>query len=239
MAPDFGTEPAFSLVIPCFNEERGLLELIQRCSILVDQGNGEVIFVDNGSTDNTAKLLEERLRGNQQLRWICLENNEGYGGGILAGLEVARSTILGWTHADLQTDPLDVLRVLRQLNVEDTFFAKGSRRGRPLDQRILTGGMSLVVTAILGRMVRDVNGQPTLFSRELYEEWSLPPRDFLIDLYAFAMAKQFKARILRFSVRFKLRKHGISSWNINLRAKREMIMRTILFSIDLRRRSKC
>ena len=43
---------------------------------------------------------------------VSVKNNKGYGHGILAGLKVAKGEIIGWTHADLQTDPIDVLKGL-------------------------------------------------------------------------------------------------------------------------------
>ena len=95
----------FSLVIPCFNEEENLPRLIDSCLALIDRSDCEVIVVNNGSTDNSAEILPRLLEPHKNLRAIYIDKNIGYGHGILTGLKDAKGEILGWTHADLQTDP--------------------------------------------------------------------------------------------------------------------------------------
>ena len=98
----------FSLIIPCYNESKSLPQLLERCTPLLQKGNIEVILVDNGSNDETATLLKTLLPQYPGCRSIRVEQNQGYGFGITSGLSVATGDILGWTHADLQTDPADI-----------------------------------------------------------------------------------------------------------------------------------
>ena len=100
----------FSLVIPCYNEAANLPLLLDRCKNLVAIPDVEVILVDNGSTDNTSEVLENLLPQHPGCRSIRVEKNQGYGFGILSGLNAAEGQILGWTHADMQTDPSDAIR---------------------------------------------------------------------------------------------------------------------------------
>ena len=98
-----------SLVIPCYNESESLPTLIEQCQTIISENeNIEVILVDNGSSDSTPEILRPLEKHNTSLRSTRVEQNIGYGNGILAGLKVAQGEILGWTHADLQTDPTDV-----------------------------------------------------------------------------------------------------------------------------------
>ena len=83
-------------------EGQGIDELYDRCKVLFEYGV-EVIFVNNGSLDNTATKLTA-LPKNDNLKIISLEENEGYGGGIIAGLNASVGKYVGWTHADLQTN---------------------------------------------------------------------------------------------------------------------------------------
>ena len=100
-----------SLVIPCYNEEKSLQELHYRCNDLAKKINVEIIFVNNGSTDNSKKIFTSLSRINKNFLYLNLNKNKGYGGGILEGLKKAKGNYIGWTHADLQTNPLDLIKV--------------------------------------------------------------------------------------------------------------------------------
>jgi len=66
----------------------------------------------------------------------------------------------------------------------------------------------------------------------------LPPNDFSLDLYAYFMAKKSKLTIKRFSVIFSERIHGNSKWNFGILSKYKFILRTLLYSISLKKRMK-
>ncbi|MBF0136922.1 MAG: glycosyltransferase family 2 protein [Magnetococcus sp. DMHC-1] len=229
----------YSLVIPCYNEAANLPLLIDRCQKHLTRPDLEVILVDNGSTDDSPNLLQ-RLPGDGGLiRSIRVPVNQGYGFGILSGLRAAKGEILAWTHADLQTDPADILRALdlyaREANPE-RLFVKGRRSGRPWGDVVFTLGMSLFETLLLRHLFWDINAQPTLFSRAHFQTWVDPPHDFSLDLYAYHQARTAGLQIRRFPVIFGKRAHGISHWNINWRSKVKFIKRTVAFSLQLRQR---
>ena len=226
----------FSLVIPCYNEAANLPLLLDRCREVVKQLSTEVILVDNGSTDESQRVLGELLPHYPGCRSVHVKVNQGYGFGILSGLRVAYGEILGWTHADLQTDPEDALRGLSFFTKSELdLFVKGRRYGRPIGDLIFTVGMSAFETLLLRKSMWDINAQPTLFSRKFFETWKNPPNDFSLDLYAYYKAKCAGLAVNRFSVRFGERAHGISHWNINWAAKRKFIYRTIKYSLNLRK----
>ena len=73
--------------------------------------------------------------------FINIQNNKGYGYGILSGLKEANGDILSWTHADLQTDLLDVLKglsIFENSSNPELLFVKGQRHGRPFLDVFLT-----------------------------------------------------------------------------------------------------
>ena len=134
-----------SLIIPCYNEAKNLPFLINRCEKLIEEFPMEVILVDNGSTDDTKKIIAKH----SVIKLVRVENNEGYGNGILKGLRNAKGEILVWTHADLQTDPNDMIKGLKYfLNADDqkTIFIKGKRHGRSIVDLFFTLGMSIFET---------------------------------------------------------------------------------------------
>lgn len=229
-----------SLVIPCFNEAANLPQLAERCErLLASDSVEEVILVDNGSTDDSPAVLERLVARNPRLRSVRVATNQGYGHGILQGLAAARGDILGWTHADMQTDPMDALAGLELFATDPAphrLYAKGRRYGRPVSDRAFTLAMSVFETLLLGRVLIDINAQPNLFHRSFFLTWVEPPKDFSLDLYVYHAAKHAGLRVRRFPVRFGERAFGVSHWNVNWRAKAKFIRRTLGFSFQLRRR---
>jgi glycosyltransferase involved in cell wall biosynthesis len=227
----------FSLIIPCYNEAANLPLLLERCKDIVTRSGVEVILVDNGSSDNTADVLLKLLPEYPGCRSIRVEKNQGYGFGIVSGLRAAEGQIIGWTHADMQTDPQDTLRGLDLFEKHgDNIFVKGQRYGRPLMDSVFTVGMSLFETLLLAKPMWDINAQPTMFPRGFFDQWSSPPDDFSLDLYAYYQAKTKGLKVYRFAVKFGERAHGVSHWNVNWSAKWKFIRRTIAFSIQLKKK---
>ena len=225
-----------SLVIPCYNEELNIPLLLERCSCVVKPGEIEVILVDNGSTDKSQQVLADLLPKYPGCRSIRVEVNKGYGFGILSGLRAAQGEILGWTHADMQTDPLDALKGMEFFHQHGkNILVKGKRYGRPSVDVFFTVGMSVFETLLLGTPMWDINAQPTMFSREFFETWKHPPHDFALDLFAYYAAVQGGGAVYRFPVRFAERVHGVSHWNVNWAAKRKFIKRTVDFSLKLKK----
>jgi glycosyltransferase involved in cell wall biosynthesis len=233
--------PRFSLVIPCYNESRGLEELIRKCRFVAAEGRGEVILVDNGSTDKSFTILTEHLgkpANPADVWWVHIHKNEGYGHGIVRGLQATRSGFVGWTHADMQTDPADVLRATERADTlgPSALLVKGRRYGRGVGDRFFTAGMSIFESILMGRVLTDINAQPTMFSRELLSGWGTPPSDFALDVFTLFTARQRGYRIARIPVIFASRKWGSSHWNTGFRARWKFIKRTIAFSVELKRR---
>jgi len=228
----------FSLIIPCYNEANNLPLLLERCKALLIRGDIEVVLVDNGSTDGTTLILQKLLPKYPGCRSIHIEKNRGYGSGVVSGLKEARGEILGWTHADMQADPQDVFRGLDLFERHGSgIFVKGRRYGRPLIDVGFTFAMSLFETLLLGRILWDINAQPTMFPKIFFENWTAPPDDFSLDLYAYFQAQCIGLEVKRFPVRFSERAHGISHWNINWAAKLKFICRTVDFSLKLKRKT--
>ena len=197
-----------SIVIPCFNEEKNIPELIGRCTnLLKSHREVEIILVNNGSTDNSAKVFERLIQesGQQRLRLVNVEKNIGYGHGILSGLEAATADVLAWTHADLQTDPGDVILGFQKfLENSRNVIVKGRRLGRSLSERFFSAGLNFLVWMILGEKLSDINGQPKIFPRDffLHHLKDKAPLDFSLDLFFLLMARKNDFQIQEYPVHF-------------------------------------
>ncbi len=226
----------YSLVIPCFNESSNILPLLKRANTNFNYKEIELIIVNNGSTDNSQELLKECLKKYKFLKVKTIANNIGYGNGIIEGLKIAKGNLIGWTHADMQTDPLDFLKAIDIFleNKNKTIFIKGKRINRKFSDRIFTLGMSIFESILLNKIMYDINAQPTLFPKSFFENWVNPPQDFSLDLYAYNLAISKNYDIKRFPVKFSKRLSGYSKWNIDFKSKLRFIRRTIIYSIKLK-----
>ena len=227
----------YSLIIPCYNESKSIPALLEKCGLLISKVKClEVILVDNGSTDSTAEVLSIYLPKFKGCRSVRVPSNRGYGYGIKFGLKHARGEILGWAHADLQFDPSDAIMAIQKFEEKgNDCFVKGLRRKRSFGDVFFTIGMSIFESIVLRCGLWDINAQPTFFPKTFFLQWTNPPDDFSLDLYAYYMAKRHKLSIFRFPVIFSPRAHGVSHWNINYRAKWKFILRLIQFSFAIKK----
>lgn len=227
------------VTIPCYNEEKNIPLILERFAKVLNRKDVGLLLVNNGSKDNSESVLKELIPKYKFASTIKVEVNQGYGFGILSGLRSTQSEFLGWTHADMQTDPYDILRGLEILenskNPENT-YVKGRRKGRSLFDEFFTVGMGIFETVYLKAPLWDINAQPNIFHKSFFESWENPPYDFSLDLYALYMAKKKNLEVKRFDVHFPPRIHGESSWNTGLKAKWKFIQRTLSFSLELKKR---
>lgn len=225
-----------SVVVPCYNEEENIPLILERFGEIIKRDDVEVILVNNGSTDGSSKVLEELLPKYPFAKTTLVPVNQGYGYGILQGLKECSGEYIGWTHADMQTDPADILKALAIIEKEkEPVFVKGSRKGRPFLDVFFTAGMSLFETCYLHKNLYDINAQPNIFPKTFFAQWENPPYDFSLDLYALYMARVKGLKVVRFPVLFPERIHGESKWNTGLKSKWKFIKRTMEFSVKLKK----
>lgn len=227
-----------SIVVPCYNEEKNIPLVLEKFQSVIKRDDVEVILVNNGSKDNSQLVLNELIPKYPFARTVLVEVNQGYGFGILSGLKEAKGDYIGWTHADMQTDPYDSIKALDLIESAGNpknLFVKGNRKGRPIFDNFFTIGMSFFESVYMGVALWDINAQPNIFHKSLFASWKNPPFDFSLDLFALYSAKKKGFQVLRFPVIFPERLHGASSWNTGLSSKWKFIKRTLDFSFKLKK----
>ena len=228
-----------SLIIPCFNEEKNIPIILDRFKKIVENKKIEVLLVNNGSTDGSLKLLNALIPKYKFAKFIDIKINKGYGYGIMSGLLEAKGKYIGYTHADLQTDPYDLIRAYKLIineNNPEFSFIKGYRKNRPFFDQFFSIGMGLFESIYLWVPLWEINAQPNLFSRGFLEIIkNEAPDDFSFDLFLLYIAKKNGYNVVRFDVKFPKRIYGVSSWNKGLISKWKFIKRTINYSIKLKK----
>jgi undecaprenyl-phosphate 4-deoxy-4-formamido-L-arabinose transferase len=121
--------PWVSVVIPAFNEEANLKELIGRCLTTCSSlgKTFEVILVDDGSSDRSAQLITEAAEQNPgKIIGILLNRNYGQHAAVMAGFAESRGEIIVTLDADLQNPPEEIPKVVKKM--ETGFDVVGSIR---------------------------------------------------------------------------------------------------------------
>lgn len=228
-----------SIIVPCYNEAKNIPLILDKFASVINRNDIEVLLVNNGSQDNSQEILDEILPKYPFARDVKVYKNKGYGFGITSGLCEAKGDFIGYTHADMQTDPADLIKALEIIEKQSdpkNCYVKGDRKKRPFLDQFFTTGMSFFETLYLGTKLWDINAQPNIFHRAFFENIKHNcPKDFSLDLYLLYMAKKQGLNLIRFDVVFPERIHGESNWNTGLAARWKFIKRTFDFSIKLKK----
>jgi len=126
-----------SAVIPIFNEEDLIDELVRRVTASLEQTGEpyEAIFVDDGSSDRSVELLLEKKKENNNIKIISLSRNFGHQAAITAGLRHAKGDYIAVLDGDLQDPPELMQQMYDVLKTGEYDVAIGYRKERNDDQR--------------------------------------------------------------------------------------------------------
>ena len=226
----------YSIVIPCFNEAKNIPVLLKKIQPLLANKSIQVVMVNNGSVDESDAVISKLKPKAANFKYVIVPKNKGYGFGIIQGLKAADADIIGWTHADLQTNPVDFIKAISFFDIDQHSFVKGKRFGRSFIDYFLTFGMSVFETLLFKKRMFDINAQPTVFSKSFFKSLPTPPNDFALDLFFYFHAAQRGLTIHRFPVLFGKRFAGSSTWNNGWISRFKFIKRTIQFSLKLKQK---
>jgi len=120
MNPNPNSKPSLSIVIPAFNEEQSLREVLDAISVDVQH---EIIVVDDGSTDNTFSVAKEY----PYVRSVHHILNRGYGAAVITGFRIAKGDIIVTIDADAQNDPKEIPAIIKPIILGETDVVIGSR----------------------------------------------------------------------------------------------------------------
>ena len=209
-----------SCVISCYNEEKNIPILLNQIEKNNLNKNFEFIIVNNGSSDNSYLVLEEAKEKFKDIIFININEDLGWGNGVMTGLKIASCDYVGWTHGDLQYD-LNILNEVYDLLNDPQYpnenvLVKGRRKKRSFSEDFFTLTMSFIASIILCKKLYDINSQPNFFSRSILNLFENTPKDLMLDLYLYYKVSTLKEKkILRLAVTQKKRLHGSSSWKKN------------------------
>ena len=214
--------PEISIVVPAYNEEGNLIPLASGIAeALAPLGVAyEMVFVDDGSGDSTAKVLQDLATKHPEVCVIRFRRNAGQSAALDAGFRRARGRVVVTLDADLQNDPRDIPNLLEKLRDYDVVC--GIRQGRQdtwlrrMSSKIANG----IRRSVLHDDIADVG-----CSLRAYRRQCLASIKLYNGMHRFlpVLLQLEGCRIGQIPVRHHPRRHGTSKYNVRNRAWRALM----------------
>ena len=210
--------PRVSVVIPVYNEADNLLDLVTRVHDALASADlsFELICVDDGSRDGSARMLEKLAAERPWLRPVYLIRNYGQSTALQAGFDIATGEFIATLDGDLQNDPADVPRLLAHLEANpDIDVISGWRKdrqdatlSRKLPSRIANG----LISRVTGVALHDYGCALKVYRARIIHDLRLYG-----ELHRFipALAAEVGARIVEMPVNHAARLRGTSKYGID------------------------
>jgi glycosyltransferase involved in cell wall biosynthesis len=201
-----------SFIVPVLNEEESIEALTQKiCSNMSGAGGDfEIVFVDDGSTDNSLKTIKKLAENNKQVRYISFRKNMGKAAALQAGFRNSRGEIVITMDADLQDDPEEIPRFVEKINEGfDMVSGWKYRRRDPLEKRLPSKVFNAVISTLSGVKLHDFNCGFKAYRREVVESINLYGE---LHRYIPVLAYRNGFTVAEIKVKHNKREHGKSKY---------------------------
>jgi dolichol-phosphate mannosyltransferase len=231
-----------SVVVPVYNEEGNLPLLIPKLAEVLKglQRSYEMIFVDDGSSDGSRRILKEMASQTPSLRVLRFKENRGLSTALLAGMREARGEKVITLDSDLQNDPADIPRLLEYLDSYDMATGWRQKREDSWLKKISSKIGNAVRNWVSGERIHDSASTLRAFKKECIKE--IPVFNGM-HRFLSTLVKMEGYRIIEVPVSHHPRRFGKSKYNIRNRMVRSLIdllavrwmkRRTIRYEIEER-----
>ena len=217
-----------SIIIPMYNEQESLDSLFVELSGLFGQeAETEIIFINDGSSDNTLNILESKIKNYPTWSIINLYRNYGKSVALQAGFDNSKGEIIATMDADLQDNPKEIHHLIEELEKGyDVVSGWKKNRKDPIEKKIASKIFNFFVRVFSGLKIHDSNCGIKVFKREVTEMLTLyGGRHRYIPL----LAHQKKFLISEVVVDHREREFGISKYGVKRYSDGFFDFLTILF----------
>ena len=222
--------PEVSVFLPVYNEEPNLRPLHAKLDAALKAlgRSAEIVYVDDGSTDGSLKILRELARTDPRVRVVALRRNYGQTAAMAAGIDAARGKVLIPMDADLQNDPADIERLLDTLD-KGYDVVSGWRKNRK--DKMVT---RKIPSMIANRLISWIGGVPLHdygCSLKAYRRESLQDVRLYGEMHRFIpiYASWAGARVTEIPVEHHARTMGKSKYGLSRTLKVVFDLMTIKF----------
>lgn len=218
-----------SVVIPLYNEEENVQALHSRLKTVLEAlgTDYEVLFIDDGSSDNTLKLLQEIQVGDSHVIVLSLRRNFGQTAAFAAGFDYSRGDIIITMDGDLQNDPNDIPKLIEQMKDYDLVSGWRKKRKDPFISRRLPSIMAnWLISKVTGVNLHDYGCSLKAYKRDVIKNLKLYG-----EMHRFipAVASWYGVRIAEVETEHHPRMHGKSKYGISRTMKVVLDLITVKF----------
>ena len=202
-----------SVVIPVLNEEGNIGPLLARLAEALDGIEHEVIFVDDGSNDDTVAEIERCAMPG--IRVLVLNRHYGQTTAMAAGIDAARGTLIVMLDGDMQNDPRDIPLMMARMREGDWDVVAGIRARRKdgfLLRKLPSKLANWLIRRVTGVHISDYGCTLKLFKSEVAKNLGLYGE---LHRYIPVLATMYGARMTEMEVRHHARHAGVSKYGIN------------------------
>jgi glycosyltransferase involved in cell wall biosynthesis len=222
--------PGITVLVPVLDEQDTVGSLAEQVAETLDaEGRSfEVVFVDDGSRDDTASRIREARERDPRVKLVRLRHNFGKAAALTAGVDNSVGSIVITMDGDLQDDPREIPRLLRALEEEGLDLVSGWKRKRrdSMSKRILSRVFNWVTRRMAGVDLHDFNCGFKAYRREVLEQVSLYGE---LHRYIPVLASRRGFRVGELSVEHHPRRHGSSKYGWDRIYKGPLDLLTVLF----------
>jgi len=171
MSSDFD----LSVIVPCFNEEQNLPNLVARLEEVMNLNRirPQIVLVDDCSRDRTREVIRDLEKTHPTVTGVFHERNQGIAGGWRSGLAAAKAPVVAIMDADLQYAPEDLPRLFRIRQREGADVVQGWRIAHNFKatyRYILSLGFSFFLNRLFGTNLSDIKSGFLCTSREIFAD---------------------------------------------------------------------
>jgi glycosyltransferase involved in cell wall biosynthesis len=167
---------SISAFFPCYNDEATIASMVNLAFVTIERvgADGEVIVIDDGSTDDSPHVLKELSDEHERLRVVTHERNRGYGGALLSGFASAAKQWVFYTDGDAQFDPAELELLVEKVRPDvDVVQGYKIRRADNLARRVIGRVYHRFVAFMFGLKVRDTDCDFRLIRKAKLDQVSL------------------------------------------------------------------
>ena len=194
-------QSSISVVLPAFNEEHNLVVAVEGAVDALEKigGDYEIVIVDDGSVDGTAKICRDLVAGDDRLCVIRHERNRGYGAALTSGFNAARYEFVFFTDADGQFQFDQLAGFLIDIDKIDMVIGYRVERQDRWHRKLNSRFGNYIARTLLAVSARDINCAYKLLRREALSGLTLKSSGAMIstELLALATKAGWKSRSFR------------------------------------------
>jgi glycosyltransferase involved in cell wall biosynthesis len=205
-----------SVVIPLMNEEGSLVELHRQLTEVLSglAKSYELIFVDDGSTDNSYHIIADLHARDKHVEVIKFRRNFGKAAALQAGVDVARGELIFTMDADLQDSPDEIPRFLEALEADggvDIVSGWKKKRHDPIGKTAPSRLFNWATRKVSGLELNDFNCGFKVYRREVFDHVSLYGE---LHRYVPVLAGWKGFKVGEIAVEHRAREHGVSKYGM-------------------------